>query len=283
MKTITYKVHNCDVLVKERTVGSYLSNEEMNALAAIGFIRLNYSLDDEHNKLLKELISHQLKINYENTTTNTYKSGKFAGQYLRQPHEQNLGFLKIVSEAYPYVDIVRSLMGPRIAIRSYSVRVTHPLSEDGTAWHSDQRSLVTPRPILFTEPRVLTLGVYLDGATEDNGPLQIRPGSHRWEIQPEGDEMYASFKDEETILFKPGEAVLFDAAIWHRGGKNYSDQQRRMLIIHFAPIFCKTAIYSKTPPCEEFNQYVKKLRSTGNEATLELLGYNGLKDYPGFM
>ena len=240
-------------------------------------------LDDEYSSVLKHRISELLDEHYVDTSSSTYKTGKFGGQYLRQPHEQHPEFLQVVTKKYPYLDIVRSLIGPRVVIRSYSVRVTHPYSQDGTAWHSDQRSLVTPRPILFTEPRVMTLGIYLDGATEENGPFQVMPGSHLWERQPEGNEMFEPIPGEQTMQFKPGEAVLFDAAIWHRGGENRSGDQRRMLIIHFAPIFCKPANYTSVPPSESFIAHVDRLRTEGDEAALELLGFNGLKMYPGFM
>lgn len=283
MHNLLFNIHNHDVAQKLRSVQCNLSNEDIAQFIDKGFLRLKHRLSLEYCEHLKHRTMHLVSQKCGGAPQNTYRSNRFAGQYLRQPHELDLAFLEILRSPYPYVDIARSLIGPRILIRSFSVRITYPFSGDGTAWHSDQRSFVTPRPPLFTEPHVVTLGIYLDGADEGKGLFHVMPGSHRWDRQPNEADQFECFPGQESLSFAPGEAVLFDAAIWHRGGENLSNALRRMIIIHFAPVFCKPAIYETPQPSAEFSEFVSQLRADEDEPMLELLGFNGLKSYQGFM
>jgi len=282
MENINYTVHNYEVKNKSRIVKNYFSEEEQKFIDEYGYLKLNYKLDDITIKRLIEYSDKLLDLRY-NKKEDTYTSKRFAGQYIRQPHYLCNEFLDIVSAKFPYVEMIRSLLGPRVLIRSYSLRVTHEKTNDGTMWHSDQRSFVTPIPILFTEPKVLTLTIYLDGATKDNGPLYVLPKSHTWDKQPTESEQFISFRAEKEFILEPGEAILFQSALWHKGGENKSNSKRRLLVIHFAPIFCKQAIYENVEKSKEYNAYIDKLYENEDEEMLELLGYNGLKKYPGFM
>lgn len=280
---IDYTIHNHDVEITQRTCIDYLSQKEKNELIENGIIvlpqRLDLYLVDELRNLTDELTLSR----FDGELKSTYSSKKFAGQYIRDPHKEKIRFYELLDRKYPFVDIIRSLMGPRIVIRSYSIRTTYPQSKDGTMWHSDQRSMVSPRPVLFTEPNVLTLSIYLDGADREMGLFSVVHGSHKWECQPTEAEFFKELENQTDYHVDEGGVVLFNSAIWHRGGQNVSDKKRRVIIIHFAPIFCKQASYEDVVPSKEYNDLIADLYSSHDEQALELLGYNGLKKYPGFM
>lgn len=279
---INYKIHNYDVENDTRICINHFNNSQIKTLKNNGFITLNFKLNEQTIELLSRRVDLFLDEAFEKNS-NTYKTKKFAGKYIRNPHLNDMNFLELLTNTYPIVDMARSLIGPRITIRSYSIRITMPESNDGTMWHSDQRSYVTPIPQFFTNPQVFTFSIYLDGANDDNGALYLLPGSQDWPYQPKDHELFGNYKDEVKLNLKAGETVLFNSALWHKGGENRSNKIRRSIIIHFAPIFCKVSQYEKIQPSEEYLDYVKNLRDSGNEAMLELLGYNGLKNYPGFM
>lgn len=283
MENINYKVHNYEVVKKSRIVKNYFSKEDQKFIEEYGYLKLNYKMDSATIDTLIKYTNKLLDLRYINNE-DTYSSKRFAGQYIRQPHYSYNHFIDILSDKFPYTDMIRSLIGPRVSVRSYSVRVTHENTYDGTMWHSDQRSFVSPIPILFTEPKVLTLTIYLDGTTKENGPLYVLPKSHKWDKQPTEAEQFSSLKGEKEFILERGEAVLFQAALWHKGGENKSlTSKRRLLVIHFAPIFCKQASYEHIEKSKEYNMYIDNLYKTDNEEMLELLGFNGLKKYSGFM
>ena len=280
---IDYTIHNHDVAITNRSCNDLLSQEEKVRIIEDGIIVLKQRLDSILVNELRILVDNLLLARFGDEARNTYSSKKFAGQYIRDPHKEKIKFCEILNNEFPFVDIMRSLMGPRIVIRSYSIRVTNPHSMDGTMWHSDQRSMVSPRPLLFTEPNVLTLSIYLDGADSDIGSFTALHGSHKWERQPTEDQIFGEFDSQTEYFLGEGEVVLFNSAIWHKGGVNISDRRRRTIIVHFAPIFCKQANYEEVIPSKEYDELVATLYLERNEPALELLGYNGLKKYPGFM
>jgi len=284
MKKINYEVHNHDVKYPHRTCRSYFDENELDILEKDGYIKLDYIFDKENLQRLKLATEKLLIDKYDkDNNINTYTSKKFAGQYIRQPHLRSKSFLDILNDDYPFIDIARSIMGPRIVIRSYSIRVTYPQSGAGTMWHSDQRSKISPKPRFFTDPKVFTLSIYLDGTNDDIGPLYVLPGSHSWDKQPKEQNWFENLEGQKKINLKAGESVLFNSAIWHKGGYNNSKKIRRCIILHLAPIFCKVANYENIKPSNQYIEFLKGLYETKDEAMLELLGYNGLKEYPGFM
>lgn len=54
----------------------------------------------------------------------------------------------------------------------------------------------------------------------ENGPVVIVPGSHKVPFRPQ--ETHARFPDEKHVLERPGQAVLFDGWLFHRGTANQS-------------------------------------------------------------
>jgi Phytanoyl-CoA dioxygenase (PhyH) len=272
-KKINYTVHNYDVAVSRRECFQHINEQQINDLQINGYTIIPYRLDNSKVNEFIDLTDKLLEKKYQSEQVNTYTSKKFAGQYLRDPHLQEIG----------YVDIARSLMGPRIVVRSFSLRITHSKTHDGTMWHSDQRSFVTPKPPFFTEPHIFSLSIYLDKADNQSGNLFVCPGTHRIDDQPKENEYFSDLPNQVKLEIESGEAVLFHSALWHKGGENIGKESRRLIIIHFAPVFCLTANYEKVEPSKEYLEYKQRLFDQEDEAMLELLGHIGVKKYSLFM
>lgn len=63
----------------------------------------------------------------------------------------------------------------------------------------------------------------LDDFDAENGATRIVPGSHLHRRQPDG----VRHPDEVVVTGLAGDVLLFDAHLWHAGGRNVSQRQRR--------------------------------------------------------
>ncbi|MFG1965365.1 phytanoyl-CoA dioxygenase family protein [Nonomuraea sp. NPDC049028] len=170
--------------------------------------------------------------------------------------------------SFGLADTVRCLLGPRIVLRNSNVRVTRPRTGDGTVWHT------SPPSRLVSAPTVIACLIYLDAADEQTGPLLMVPGSHhRPDRPPAADD---PFDDQVTIQVQPGEVVLMDAALWHRGGTNHSERARRLLTLQLSSIFMPEFNFEPSLPSADYQRLLEQARSSEDEPLLELLGHGGL-------
>lgn len=101
--------------------------------------------------------------------------------------------------------------------------------ESEQPWHPDDGfyRIARPRPIL-----ALSAIWALEAFDEENGATELIPGSHRWgHERPEE-------RDHRVVpaCMPIGSVVLFDGALWHRGGANRSTGRTRLAI---SPQYCQ--------------------------------------------
>jgi ectoine hydroxylase-related dioxygenase (phytanoyl-CoA dioxygenase family) len=107
-----------------------------------------------------------------------------------------------------------------------SIRL-HP-GENRQAWHTDDAFYLVPRPHD-------TLGVStiwaIEDFTADNGATELIPTSHRWGME------HPDERPHEVVqtIMPAGSVVIFDAALWHRGGEN-TTQGTRLAV---SPQYCE--------------------------------------------
>src|SRR5262245_10581694 len=108
-----------------------------------------------------------------------------------------------------------------------SIRL-HP-GEVAQAWHTDDAFYFMPRP----HPLPLAVSVIwaIEDFTEENGATEVIPGSHRWGHEHPDERDY----DFVTAAMPAGSAIVFDGALWHRGGSN-TTQGTRLAI---SPQYCQ--------------------------------------------
>ncbi len=107
-----------------------------------------------------------------------------------------------------------------------SIRL-HP-GETAQPWHTDDAFYLTPRPRD-------TLGIStiwaIEAFTEDNGATEVIVGSHRWGMEHPDERPHVVRK----AVMPAGSVIVFDAALWHRGGENRSGGTR----LAVSPQFCQ--------------------------------------------
>lgn len=92
--------------------------------------------------------------------------------------------------------------------------------------HDDMQQLNLPRP----RPTLAVNAIWaLSDFREDNGATHIVPGSHKFDSSPP----YGGAADTIAATMPAGSVMLFDSALWHKGGANTSQGRRYALSCYY--------------------------------------------------
>jgi ectoine hydroxylase-related dioxygenase (phytanoyl-CoA dioxygenase family) len=107
-----------------------------------------------------------------------------------------------------------------------SIRL-HP-GETAQAWHTDDAFYLVPRP---RDLLAISAIWAIDPFDDENGGTEVIPGSHLWAHEHPDDRAH----EVRRVVMPAGSVVLFDAALWHRGGANLSTRTR----LAISPQYCQ--------------------------------------------
>jgi len=137
------------------------------------------------------------------------------------------------------LDQVEAIVGPVNAAQS--MFYFKPPTARGQALHQDNL-------FLQSHPETcIAVWIAIDRVDEENGGLQVVPGSHRYDLVCPGDaDSETSFTNKavhlpdgmtpEQTVMEPGDALLFHGSMVHGSGPNKSNERfRRSLIFHYIP------------------------------------------------
>lgn len=263
-----------DAAMSTRTVRSPFDADAVAAIADDGFAVLRGFLAPDVVAAFRSIIEDARTEFFGSSTDDSFRSGQFRGQYIRDLHAHRSAAWDLMIES-GLPDVVRCLAGPRIVMRSYSVRITHPRQDGSTVWHCDQRARVLPAPPWFTDAHSITVLGYLDAANRANGATELAAGSHlRWQLPPPGGPPPDA---RTTIIGEPGDVLIFHGAVWHRAAEpEAASVVRRVLNVQFAPSWSRRARFDHDPTAEQaIDRLVKQARADGRLDLLELLGEGG--------
>ena len=271
---VIYLIHNDEITQPRRICQSILTAEEDARFLADGLIVPAQRLTPDGVDELRDAVDRLCAERFPQQPA-TSGDAEFAGQYLRDPHKQDPRILTVPLVDFPLADTARCLLGPRVLLRNSNIRRTRPGTGDATVWHTDYRPHTTPAPRLPGAPAVITMLIYLDPASADTGPLFVVPGSHAQPQQPA--HSHDDLPDQTAVHLDPGQVVLMNAALWHRGGPNHSrDQVRRLVTLQLSSIFMSPFNFEPSLPSPAFQRLVEQARARRDEPLLELLGLGGL-------
>jgi Phytanoyl-CoA dioxygenase (PhyH) len=275
LHTYEYEILNEDLKKPRRVIRSIFGSEELQQFTEAGYLVIDGLLGEATVGELRRAVDNLREVRFGESQRSTYRSSSFAGQYLREPHAYDERFW-ILLDRQPIIDGVRSLLGPRIVMRSFSVRTTFGGTNAGTRWHRDQRSLVSPEPPLFTEPHVVTALIYLDDIDDACGPTFLLPASYRLRNMLAPEDAFAHLPGEVALRPCAGTVAFLHSATWHRGGPNgVGGRCRRLIIQQFAPSWASRSHFEEVPDPPRYASLVEKARAEGDEEMLELLGHGG--------
>jgi ectoine hydroxylase-related dioxygenase (phytanoyl-CoA dioxygenase family) len=136
---------------------------------------------------------------------------------------------------------LRAIFGDDLQLLSYDSLETAPHAGSERDWHAD---------FAFCAPVTLcvNVGVYLLDMTDETGPLHVVPGSHRRGSPPPEAMRHEPLEGERKVPLRAGDAVVFDAQLWHTGSRNRSDRPRRAVFAYFGRYWMKRMdAYYRTP------------------------------------
>jgi ectoine hydroxylase-related dioxygenase (phytanoyl-CoA dioxygenase family) len=136
-------------------------------------------------------------------------------------------FLRLAEHPRVMALVERLLMPNFLLSTLQSIRL-HP-GEQAQAWHADDFFYFMPRPHRL--PLAVSVIWALEDFTEENGATEVIAGSHRWPTQHPEDADH----DITQAVMRAGSAIVFDGALWHRGGANQSSGTR----LAISPQYCQ--------------------------------------------
>ncbi len=145
--------------------------------------------------------------------------------------------------AHPLVlDVCEQVLGANFMLSACLAINTHP-GENAQPLHFDDSFYRVPRP----RPAYGVSAFWaIDDFTQDNGPTEIIPGSHKWGGDaPVGVSFHDAFvngkhvpvedhPDLEQVIMPAGSLMLTPGTLWHRGGANNSNGSR----LAITPQYC---------------------------------------------
>ena len=139
--------------------------------------------------------------------------------------------------------------------------------------HADWQPLTLPAEVM-ENPEVkipifiTTAHYYLDDLSEELGPTKFVPGSHRAGRRPREGETSFKGVEEQSIMCRAGDCVVFRCEVWHRGTANTSGRTRYLLQVHYA----QRIITQKYPPYLNKFQFDEKILAHATPRQLRLMG-----------
>ena len=136
-------------------------------------------------------------------------------------------FLQLAEHPAVVAMLDRLLMPSWLLSNLQSIRIFP--RETPQPWHADDTFYPLPRP-RPTRLAVSTIWA-IEDFTAENGATELAPGSHRWAYE----RPTAETKTVQAIM-PAGSVIVFDGALWHRGGLNRTETQTRLAI---SPQYCQ--------------------------------------------
>ena len=120
--------------------------------------------------------------------------------------------------------LVEGLLGPDFQISGVAAMRPGP-GDERQRMHQDDGHYPIPRP---HRPLIVNTLIALDPFTVENGATEVVPGSHRWTRRVDQDEPTVAVEMPE------GGLLLWEGALWHRGGGNTTrNGYRRSINVNF--------------------------------------------------
>lgn len=171
------------------------------------------------------------------------RSGAVRQIYLTHRYAPNF---KAISEDARIVEPVRQILRSDVYIWHSKINVKDAFEGTVWLWHQDYGYWMWDG----VDAKLVSVMVFLDRATLNNGCLIVAAGSHRWgRLEHEADEVTTSYKQWcvptavlrqrltesmiQHIPGEPGDVLFFDCNLLHGSGHNMSPLPRKTFIVAY--------------------------------------------------
>ena len=159
---------------------------------------------------------------------------------IKMPHTHTPIFWELAK--YPrLVSILKRLLGPSgVRLHGSKINLKEPHHGSPVEWHQDWAFYP------HTNDDLLAVGVMLDDAFIENGPLQVVPGSHKgpvWDHHaPDGffcgamdpTRKEVDFESAVPLMGRAGSMSFHHVRLVHGSAQNVSDKPRRLLLYEYS-------------------------------------------------
>ena len=153
---------------------------------------------------------------------------------VQAPTEISDAYYKAMANS-PLTDMVTDLIGPNVKLHHTKINSKLPGTDTKVKWHQD--FCFTPH----TNSDVVTALLMIDDVTRDNGPLEVRPGSHKGPLYPiwhnhvftgaVAEEVETEISRDALRCMGPaGSVCLMHTRLAHGSAPNLSRNPRTLLI-----------------------------------------------------
>jgi phytanoyl-CoA hydroxylase len=156
---------------------------------------------------------------------------------VKTPHRFFDGFKRLYRHP-GLVALLQALLGPAVRLHGSKINLKAPRYGSPVEWHQDWAFYP------HTNDDLLAVGVMLDDATSDNGPLLVVPGSHRGPVFDHHADGYfcgavdpATVKDELAravqLTGRAGSMSFHHVRLLHGSAQNISALPRALLLFEY--------------------------------------------------
>jgi ectoine hydroxylase-related dioxygenase (phytanoyl-CoA dioxygenase family) len=137
---------------------------------------------------------------------------------------------------------LRGLAGDLLARPAEVARVLvfdkSPESNWFVPWHQDRAENGTDRPVARLE-MMIALRLHLDDCGQDNGPLEVLPGSHRHgRLESEAIAAFAAKTASQVCVAARGDVLAIQPLLVHRSQRARTPAARRVVHIEYSASDC---------------------------------------------
>ncbi len=188
----------------------------------------------QHNSNFGELMDGRPRFDVE---PSTHSAETPALRRISSPIEVSDSFLAVTRENAA-LDLTAEIFGPNIKLLATKVNLKLPGSGTAVKYHQD----FPFEP--HSNDNIMTVLIFLDDVTPDNGPLEIVPGSHRGKIHTlwhDGvftgavdPDMEKGLRDSSvSCIGKAGSACLMHTRLLHASLPNMTNAPRSLFIVTY--------------------------------------------------
>ena len=166
-----------------------------------------------------------------------HSAAKPALRRVASPVEVSEVYLEVM-RANAVVDVVADLIGPNVCFNNSKINSKQPGAATEVKFHQD--FMFQPH----TNDGLVAVLIFLDDVTEDNGPLEVVPGTHRGELFSHWhDGVYTGtvapevvdghIADAVSVTGPAGTACFMHTRLLHGSKPNSSDRPRTLFIAEY--------------------------------------------------
>ncbi len=214
---------------------------------------LNVTLEGLHRHI--EPLEYEADLHYPGAPVSTSELGGKTVRRLKQAHSRDFVFTQWIQNP-AIVNRLKQILGPKIVCplsHHNCIMTKEPKFSSDTGWHQDIRYWS------FERPELVSVWLALGNETEQNGCLQLVPGSHctPFERSRFDDEIFfrTDLAENQAVLSKkilaelnPGDVLFFHCKTLHAATRNRTDNTKYSLVLTYRSL--------DNPPKEESRSVV---------------------------